>query len=96
MNIMRKEPEGKYSIILEDGKVFNNVPCLGAYESEREAMGEIYGGRTGDGQVIEGLFQDKASKTGVLFYYEGDPDKTRYVFVKGGGIFEYVFMVEEK
>lgn len=94
MNIMRKEPEGKYSIILEDGKVFNNVPCLGAYESEREAMGEIYGGRTGDGQVIKGLFLDKATTTGVLFYYEGDTDITRYVFAKDKDIFEYVFEVK--
>ena len=92
MNTMRKESEGKYCVTLENGQVFEDVPCLGAYENEREALGEIFGGRAGDGQVIEGLFFDKASSTGVLFYYEGDKDKTRYVFVRSGGTFEYVFL----
>ncbi len=89
---MKIEKQGSYTVILENGQTFNGVPCLGAYESEREAMGEIYGGRTGDGQVIKGLFLDKATTTGVLFYYEGDTDITRYVFVKDKDIFEYVFM----
>ena len=93
-NVMKKESEGKYCVTLENGKVFEGVPCLGAYESEREAMGEIYGGQTGDGQVIKGLFLDKVNATGVVFYYEGDSDTSRYVFVKGEDIFEYVFEQE--
>jgi len=92
-NVMRKIEGDKFEVTLE-GQVYTGVPCLGAYENEREALGEIFGGRTGDGQVIKGLFLDKANTTGVVFYYEGDTDITRYIFAKGSDIFEYVFEVK--
>jgi hypothetical protein len=93
MNIMKKELDSQsYTVTLESGETYTGVPCLGAYEDEREAHGEIFGGRTSGGQTIKGLFEEKASSHGVLFYYEGDADRSRYIFVKSGGIFEPVYM----
>jgi len=95
MNTMKKDPERRgYVVTLENGATYRGVPCIGAYDNEREAMGEIFGGVTGDGKIIKGIFPEEAEKTGVLYYYGHDEDKSRYVFVKGEGtgmIFEYVF-----
>ncbi len=94
MNTMKFESEGKYLVTLENGTEYHEVPCLGAYEDEREALRDIFGGRTGNGDIIEGLFLDKAASTGVVFYYEGDTDRSRYIFIKEGGIFEPVYYMK--
>jgi len=99
MNTMRKEIEqGKYMVILENGTVYHEVPCLGAYDSEREVLRDLcddngYGGK--------GIFNEKSYDTGIVFYYTDEPDRSKYIFVKADKgdaelIWEEVFMVEER
>jgi len=103
MNIMRKENEqGKYTVTLENGTVYHGVTALcAAYADEREAMHCIFDEIIGvNGGISNRHLTETAFGRGVLFFCKDDPDKFRYVFVKGkknkAPIVEYVFELVEK